>query len=182
VLVTPENLSSYLLPEHPLHPAYEFLSQTHKSDYLRTYFMNFIGGGYSDVKETTGSWVQAFSDLEKNENKWINGYKEMDGKGVAYIFVRHKWELLIGNGAYICKPNTPLTNEWYNSMLRLLDERLELLRKHPARHPRDAFGENGSLYPLEWNEMLGRIFHRVCYKYRDRLLNTLPISIFHSYL
>jgi hypothetical protein len=179
--VTPENLSSYLLPGHPLHPAYEFLSQTHKADYLRTYFMNFIGGGYSDVKETTGSWIEGFSDLEKNEDKWINGYKEING-GVSYIFVRHKWELLIGNGAYICKPNTPLTNEWYSSMIRLLDERLELLRKHPARHPRDTFGDNGSLYPLEWNEMLGRIFHRVCYKYRDRLLNTLPISIFHSYL
>lgn len=26
------------------------MSNVHKSDYLRSYFMNFYGGGYADVK------------------------------------------------------------------------------------------------------------------------------------
>jgi hypothetical protein len=180
ILVTPDNLSEYILPDVPLHPSYEFLSETHKSDFLRTYFMNFHGGGYSDIKRTTGSWVQSFADLAEKEDKWIIGYQELEG-GVGYGPAVNDWRSLVGNCAYICKPNTPLTNEWYNSMIKLLDERLERLRAHPAKFPQDRWMHNGSQYPIEWNEMLGRIFHRVCYGFRDRLITTLPPCIFYSY-
>ncbi len=44
ILVTKDNLSKYV---KNLHPAYQYLSETHKADYLRTYFMNHYGGGYS---------------------------------------------------------------------------------------------------------------------------------------
>jgi hypothetical protein len=179
-LVTPDNLADYILKDHPLHPAYEFLSETHKADYLRTYFMNFHGGGYSDIKVTTGSWKSAFMALAADDNKWINGYPEFP-TGVAYLPHAKYWNTLVGNGAYICKPNTPLTNLWYSEMIKLLDERFEALRENPARHPQDQHGLNGSKYPLEWNEMLGRIFHRISYDFRAHILNTLPISIFHSY-
>jgi hypothetical protein len=181
ILVTPDILNDYILKEYPLHPAYQYLSQTHKADYLRTYFMNFIGGGYSDIKYTTGSWKKAFDDLSKADDKWMIGYKEING-GVAYPPLVNEYEVLIGNVAYICKPNTPLTNVWYNEMIKLLDNKLDSLKQNPAQHPRDHLGFNGSKYPLEWNEMLGRIFHRVSYEYREKLMNTLPISIFHSYL
>ena len=50
ILITPEKLNKYILNEHPLHPSYYYLSEVHKSDYLRTYFMRFYGGGYSDIK------------------------------------------------------------------------------------------------------------------------------------
>ena len=39
VLLTPDTLANWVLPEHPLHPAYPYLSQTHKADYLRVYKM-----------------------------------------------------------------------------------------------------------------------------------------------
>jgi len=55
VLVTPHSLGKYLLDDHPLYPSFFYLSQTHKADYLRTYFMRFHGGGYTDIKQTTGS-------------------------------------------------------------------------------------------------------------------------------
>jgi hypothetical protein len=181
ILVTPENLNNYLLPEHPLHPAYQYLSAVHKADYLRTYFMNFIGGGYSDIKRTSHSWKGLFDELLKSDNKWILGYKEIEG-GVGYAPAVNEWHLLVGNCAYICKKNTPLTNKWYNEMIKLLDERYDKLRQNPARHPRDYLGCYGSKYPLEWNELLGRIFHRVCYEYKDKLLNTLPVPDFNSYM
>ena len=45
-----DDITAHILPEHPLHPAYEYLSETHKADYMRTYCMNFYGGGYADIK------------------------------------------------------------------------------------------------------------------------------------
>ena len=178
ILITPEELNKYILNEHPLHPSYYYLSEVHKSDYLRTYFMRFYGGGYSDIKKTTGSWVESFEILQKSD-KWIIGYKEING-GVAYHPLNNKWDELIGNGAYICKPNTPLVIEWYNEMIKLMDKKYNELKKNPATFPRDKKELNNN-YPIEWNEMLGRIFHRITYLYKDKMLRTLPISILKSY-
>ncbi len=182
ILVDTTNLSDYILKDQPLHPAYEYLSETHRADYLRTYFMHFYGGGYTDIKETTGSWMNGFNQLENDDNKWICGYPELCN-GVAYGPVVDKWRELIGNCAYICKPQTPLTSEWYNEMVALLDSRLERLKRFPATYPADSGSahEGYQGYPIEWNEMLGRIFHKVSYKYKNHLLNTLPISIFDNY-
>ena len=178
ILVTPEILNKYILDEHPLHPSFNYLSETHKADYLRTYFMRFHGGGYSDIKKTTGSWVESFEILEKSD-KWIIGYKENEG-GVAFSLLADKWEELLGNGAYICKSNTTFVIEWYSEMIKLLDKKYSELKKNPATFPQDNKELNNG-YPIEWNEMLGRIFHKVLYSYKDKSLNTLPISIFHSY-
>jgi len=179
ILVTPHNLQEYILESEPLHPAYYYLSETHRADYLRTYFMRFHGGGYSDIKETTGSWLNSFNELNLS-NKWLNGYKEVEG-GVAYTPVVDKWNELVGNGAYICKPNTPLTQEWYNEMILLLDTKLERLKLYPASFPQDRAEVSNGKYPIEWNEMLGRIFHKVAYKFKNELLRSLPISVFWNY-
>ena len=185
ILVTKENLGQYILPDHPLHPAYQYLSETHKADYLRTYFMNFHGGGYCDIKRTTGSWINSFNNFLTSDY-WICGYKEFNG-GVATCpdnrELAEKWSELIGNGSYICKPNTPLTNEWYSMMIALLDKKLHILKTHPSTYPRDHSGSgSGSGYPIGWNEMLGQIFHRVSYKYKDRIMNTLPVCLLYNYI
>ena len=57
LLVTPDDLAAYVLPEHPLHEAYEGLSFVHRSDYLRCYFLNFHGGGYADIKPFHTGWA-----------------------------------------------------------------------------------------------------------------------------
>ena len=174
ILVTPETLDNYILEDHPLHEAFIYLSETHKADYLRTYFMRFHGGGYSDVKKTTGSWTESFDKLNKSD-KWIIGYKEIPGGAVL-----GRWEVLVGNCAYICKPNTPFVIEWYDEMIKLLNMKLTALKKNPATHPQERPCD-GNGYPMEWNQMLGRIFHKINYKYKDKTINTLPISIFHYY-
>jgi hypothetical protein len=140
--------------------------------------MHFYGGGYSDIKQTTGSWKPAF-DYLNSSHYWACGYAEING-GVAYTPFADKWNELVGNCAYIFKPQTPLTNEWYNEMIKLLDEKMEDLKRNPAKHPTDCKSEHSN-YPIEWNEMLGRIFHRVSYSYKEYILNTLPISIFYNY-
>ena len=73
--------------------------------------MNFYGGGYADIKSTS-SWKNSFYELY-NSDYCICGYKEIEG-WVAYTPLIDKYYELIGNCAYICKLNTPLTNEWYN--------------------------------------------------------------------
>lgn len=176
-LITPENLHTIIHPDFPIHPAYQYLSETHKADYLRTYCMHVHGGGYSDIKKTTGSWVSSFISL-KESDAWICGYQEVPG-GVAGPGER--WVDLVGNGAYICKPRTPLTTEWFNKMNVLLDSKLERLKLFPAKHPQDHDNGYGEAYPIGWNEMLGRIFHEVAYKYKDKLLRTLPILHFNNY-
>ena len=182
IVVNLSNLQEYIVEEQPLHPAFAYLSLTHKADYLRTYIMHFHGGGYSDIKQTTDSWVHAFERLDADCNKWVCGYPEVS-HGVAYDPVKSKWQELVGNCAYICKPKTPFTTEWYNAMVALLDERLERLKLYPATHPQEqgesSIGHKG--YPIEWNEMLGRIFHRLNNKYKDHILNVLPMSIFVNY-
>jgi hypothetical protein len=99
--------------------------------------MNFHGGGYSDIKCTTGSWKQSFLDL-KNSDKWMIGYAEICG-GIAYG-PGERWTELIGNCAYISKKKTPLTIEWYNDMIILLTKKLDELKKHPAQSPQDCCG------------------------------------------
>lgn len=178
-LVTNENLNNYILKSEPLHVAYEFLSETHRADYLRTYFMNFYGGGYSDIKKTTGSWIKSFEELN-NSHKWMIGYKEIEG-GVAYEPYKDYYDQLIGNGCYICKPKTPLTQEWYSEMIKLLDTKFELLKIYPSTFPQDCYEVSNGKYPIGWNEILGRIFHRVSYNYRYMMLNTLPICLLYNY-
>jgi hypothetical protein len=86
--------------------------------------MHHFGGGYSDIKPQTGSWRPAFETLG---DAWISGYHEECEGAIACPEVRHAWTELPGNGAYICKPRTPLTEAWFGRMHALLDERLALV-------------------------------------------------------
>ena len=173
LLITPDNLSQYIHPDYPLHPAYPYLSETHRADYLRTYMMHHYGGGYHDIKLTTGDWNSHFDTLLTSPDKWICGYPEEEPGHIACDSVRDKWASLVGVIAFICKPNTPLTTKWYNEMVHLLDYKLPYLKQYPATYPQDR-NDTGSNYPLAWNEMLGKIFHRICAEYTDHILPTLP--------
>jgi hypothetical protein len=79
-VITEENLPIH--PEFPLHPAFPYLSATHKADYMRTYIMHVHGGGYSDIKEIRGSWVNGFESLQDPEI-WIVGYPEAKPDDIA---------------------------------------------------------------------------------------------------
>lgn len=180
ILVTSSDLNKWIIPDAPLHPAFEYLSLTHKADYLRTYFMHFYGGGYSDIKAPSASWINAFIDMEKDPTCLINGYHETGPWDVAYSPNKIDWKKLPGNGSYIVRPNTDFTRIWYDEMVKLLDEKLEKLKKHPAKDPQDC-KEKGRGYPIEWNEMLGRIFHKHILKYHKSLMFTVPRPICQNY-
>lgn len=167
IFITPDNLSEFILPDVPLHPAYEHLSLVHRSDYLRCYFMHHYGGGYADVKTYLHSWKPAFKKLNRNKDKYILGYRERSEVGVAriggkiYDDMKKHHPLLIGNGSFICKPNTPLTLEWHNEQLNRLNHFLPDLIRHSA-------GEGE--YPIPYTGLQGDIFHPLILKYRSYLL------------
>jgi len=177
ILIDKDNLNNYILKEHPLHLGYKYLSETHKADYLRTYFMNFIGGGYSDIKYIKNSWIPSYNKLNDNQTAMIIGYQEIEG-GVANLndkLLQSQFEHFIGNGSYICKPNTEFTNEWYSKMIKVMDNKYDKLKHYPSRNPTDIFTPEYP-YPLKWTELLGDIFHLCIYKYKNHVLKGLPID------
>lgn len=181
-LITPDNLSNYILPEHPLHPAFQYLSSVHKADYLRCYFMHFYGGGYCDIKAIKSSWIECFKRLNDSD-KYIIGYQELNEESSAYLDiveptikkeVKKCWPLLVGNCAYICRPQTKFTDEWFTEQNKRLDNFYEELKKHPATDPMGK--ENG--YPIPWQYILGAVFHPLCLKYHDKIIQDKRISPF----
>ena len=173
-LITPNNLNDYIVKDDPLPEAYNYLSLVHKADYLRTYFMYHYGGGYADIKRYQYSWKEAFEQLE-NSDAYALGYNEVGWWGVASQTVKAKllkfelwvyWRHLIGNGAYICRPYTKFTTEWYAETKRRVIEKTDVLKENPATDP---FGTNKN-YPIEWSYILGGVFHPLCLKYHKRLI------------
>lgn len=167
VLVTASNLAGFLAPQAPLHPAFEHLSANHKSDYLRGYFMHHHGGGYSDIKEPHQAWSPAFDLICDEPEAWLVGYQEPSSKDCARIESRLGRDLrrhsgrLVGNGAFICRPGTPLTAEWVAEQERRLDYYGSVLRRHPAA---DAFGTNAG-YPVPWTMLQAQVLQPLQLKY-----------------
>ena len=115
--ITKDTLPQWIHPEHPLHPAYEYLSSTHKSDYLRCYLMHLYGGGYADIKYTTVQWEPFFAQLETMVDQLALGYTEL-AHGMPHLLgaqgdqIRAAHQELIGLCALIFTPHTELTTAW----------------------------------------------------------------------
>lgn len=170
-----EDIKKYELKEFPFHPAYQFLSETHKADYLRCYFMNFYGGGYSDIKLSMEAWDKAWDHFLKSD-KLICGYAEIHPEHIASqqdkvleMQIKQNYSKIIGNCAYLVKPQTFITNEWFDEINKILDIKFDDLKKNPSKFPQDTFGFKNndgtiSTYPLRWAEICGEVFHKVIYK------------------
>ncbi len=176
-LVTPENLPDYILKEYPLHQAYNYLSMVHRSDYLRCYFMHHYGGGYCDIKALGRSISFLYDELSDRDDKWLTGYRELAEKDVAPLAgligsdLRKHYRYVVGNGAYICKPDTPFTQEWYAELHQRLDQYYPVLKENPG----NIWGNNPG-YPIPWTNILGDIFHPLCLKYHSHLLRNDAIK------
>lgn len=208
-LVTDETLPSFVLSDAPLHPAYPLLSPIHRSDYLRAYFMHFYGGGYTDIKRTTKSWRAVFAAMNDADILGA-GYRELpNGAGrfhrssvsgkhyflerevsflqayLRYKLQRIRYRSLIGNCAFIFKPETEFTTRWLAIVHQRLDLLLPLLHENPARHPKEVpgrdYGDGPSRYPVPWSFLLGDILGPLGLDYRHRLLHLLPPPDFKNY-
>lgn len=190
-LITDDNLNEYIKQDAPFHEGYRYLSGTTKCDYARAYFMHHYGGGYTDIKQIYVPWNPFFKEINVCDDIWVVGYREMCEGGVAHLPVDKmdiqeqlykNWGLLLGNGAFICRPGTPFTSEWMEELHKTMDGFLSELRKNPASHPRDCFGRDGSAFPIPWGGIGGCIFHPLCLKYAEYLSYKLCAPSFANYI
>jgi hypothetical protein len=108
-----------------------------------------------------------------------------DGTKWSSSHIVREWFHLIGNGAFICKKNTPFTRDWWNGLNEKMDGYLEDLKKNPSswgRDSKDHINPNTgqmSNYPIRWAVINGNIFHPLTLKYKDHILKNLhyPITI-----
>ena len=191
-LITKNDLPKYELIEHPFHPSFPYLSAVHKADYLRTYFMHFYGGGYTDIKPHSNSWSSLFKTLNENTLAIAIGYPEGTTKNIAYVkdfisppgnkrkinrHLKQNYNKLIGNGSYIFKPRTIFTKLWLYECERRLSLSYEALKNNPG----NLYGNNPG-YPLPWNSILGQIFHPLCMAFKDSIMTSDKICpIFINY-
>jgi hypothetical protein len=147
----------WVIPDHPLHPAYRLSTPIHRSDYLRTYLMHHHGGGYTDIKHTDQSWVSAFDQLDSRSGWFGTGKPDRPG-GIAnfyhgptrwrwasptywhYRWVRRHAEQAISPQAFIFRPRTRFTMIWMGRLNRRMDRLMPELLRNPGRHARERPG------------------------------------------
>lgn len=198
-LVTNDNLHEYIHTDD-LHPAYYSLNLAHRADYLRAYFLHHFGGAYCDIKKIEHSWLDVFEELESDDNLLAAGYPEVGGRGVGncyrnsillnenglkkinsyfkWRFLQLNYTRLIGNGAFIFKPNTIITQAWWSEVNKRLDTLSGKLLISPAKSPKERMGSiyEGSVseYPVPWSYLLGDVLAPIILKNTNKVLKTLP--------
>jgi hypothetical protein len=184
ILVDNENLHTYILDNHPLHEGFQYLSDVHKADYLRTYFMHHHGGGYSDIKPCNWDWNPYFDALE---NSLAYGIGAPEDEGELSVTLKQRpwlgqhWDKLMTNDLYIFKPYTVFTAKWYTKLISIMDSKLQKLKMHPAKNSREAADTFVTEYPIQWGEILLEVFHPLCYEYTDRLIKSMPLPVTENY-
>ena len=195
VFLNGESYKKWELPEHPFQPGFAYLSETHRSDYLRIYLLHHFGGGYTDIKFTYKQWDTAFETL-KNSDAYGLGYALQSTNAVGMsprhdnspelaLYKAHYSEL-IGHVALICKQGTPFTSDLLSRMHLLMDEKFQLLMENPSRDKKDSFGKvlaDGSVsaYPFNYVELGPDQFIRSTFRFKNQLLkgDIEPLHVWH---
>lgn len=170
-LITPSNLSSVVVPGHPLHSAYPYLSYVHRADYLRAYVLRHHGGAYTDLKRPFQSWLPLLIEFDRQPDAWLWGYNEIkfdmvpDVRRTIGFDLRRVSDQMIGHGAYLAKAGTPLAVEWLDEVERRLTYYGDLLRRTPG----NAIGNNIG-YPIRWTELLAEVLSPLVFKYREHVV------------
>ncbi|HRW17338.1 MAG TPA: hypothetical protein P5181_00675 [Dermatophilaceae bacterium] len=170
VLVTPDTLPDWIVPNHPLHAAYQHLSLVHRSDYLRAYFLHHHGGGYCDIKQPVESWAAAAQSLRDHPDTWLLAspveHASWVGRhpGRLGADLRRHYRLIGASGSFLGRAGNPLTAEW----VRELDRRLDYFAPQLAAFPGEIRGEVVG-YPISWNVLLNHVLHPLCLKHHEHV-------------
>lgn len=170
ILITVENISDYVVEEHPLHPAWSHLSYVHRSDYLRAYIMHHHGGAYADIKRMNAPFKPIIDRINACGALWAGGPAELNSFNSSPAFgrlgrdQRLHFSQMVCQAAFVFKPGTEWTREWIEEIERRLDYFSRILPRHPAEQP---YGRNSD-YPIPWSALQGYVFSPLALKYRKR--------------
>lgn len=172
VLVTPSNLAAWIVPSHPLHPSYEHLSLSHRSDYLRAYLLHHHGGGYMDIKEPIHSWAQVFDRVQDDHALWYVGAPEpaptdlpmVPGKLGRRLWTH--WGRVANMAAGIARAGSPLTHEWIMEIEQRMTGAALELSINPG-----GVGDEVAGYPLAWTEIGSTVLLPLQLKYMAHVRN-----------
>ena len=190
-LIGPPNIDNWVTA--PVHPAYKYLSYTHKADYFRAYLMHYHGSGYCDIKSMFFDWNQYFDFINENPQYDVVAYRERQPEHIASDNpeIKARYNEIGGVCHFIMRPQSDITRDWLSKIHAILDDRASELKKHPGDyHPRAIKGGvqglkntefDGSEYPLEWNEICGRILHPLLFSYREKVSLIMPNPVLSNY-
>lgn len=172
ILVTPENISDFIVEGHDIHPCFQYLSPVHKSDYIRCYLMHFHGGVWTDLKPPRASWEPVARHIDTEPDLWAAGYPEVSTSyieeevGALGKHLKRHYRATIGPSAYMFKPNSPFTDDWWRELNHRLDYWKDALMRFPATDPYHIPRE----HPISWAETCGAIIHPLSLKYHSHIL------------
>jgi hypothetical protein len=182
ILITESNLQNFI--KTPLHPAFNYLSGTHKSDYMRVYLLLHYGGGYHDIKFRKESWRNCWGDWLNDNTLWMYGRQEYRESSIGYPpnykHIKMHYLHMITMGWIICKPNTPYLKRLMYNMNKVLDKHYENLKKNPATKDNNYYRQfihhspPKNEYPLKWTELLGELAHPLMLYYTPHIKYGLP--------
>lgn len=189
-LITPDNFKEYEVIDHPIHKGVQYLSESHKGDYVRAYVTYFYGGGWTDIKYIDFDWKQYYDTLEQSQDKWGIGYQEMVIKNEIYStlppdHIHHK---SIAVAHFIFKEKTLLFMRYLKAIEKILTDNFEQIKKFPGTvHPltcANATNVHQSYYPeflkdykypLRWMQLAGPFFGvQLCYG--NKIMYGMPPS------
>lgn len=190
IMITNNNLQSFVKSDYPLHEGFKYLTGNHKSDYLRSYLLHHYGGGYHDIKFRTSSWDDQWDKFINNDT-WIVGRKEYKERWIGYSpgmkHIQKEHNKLVTMGWIICRPYTKYTYSLSKALEATLDKHLPSLIKYPAQIPRGYYPDKPyepvppNSYPLRWLEMMGEKSHEIMLKYTSNICFGLPDVVYKNY-
>ncbi len=198
VLVNKESFLSRSSEENPVHPAFEFLSAVHQSDYVRTYLWHYVGGGWHDIKASKVNLACAWDEFSDPQVIFVG--KPEHAKGPAKVFDKEGrwmpdyWKDLVSVIAWVGRPNTKFSKAVLAEMHTYLDGQLLELRKHPGKHSREKKIQSRTLlghhakkvyhlmmgreihYPIPWT-LFGNLFHPINFIFKNQVSKNLPQDV-----
>lgn len=195
VLVNKESFLTLNTKKSPIHPAFEYLSAVHQSDYARTFLWHHWGGGWHDIKASMVDLSSAWQEFADPQVFFVG--KPEHPKGPARIrdkegsWMPDHWQELVSVIAWIGRPNTLFSETMLAEMHAYLDGKMDDLMRYPGIHPREKKIESRTLigytakkinhlflgreihYPIPWT-LFGNLFHPLNLVFKNNISRKLP--------
>ena len=140
--------------------------------------LHHYGGYYHDIKYRENSLDLEWGKID--QEKWLYGRREREPSHIGEPNIKEHYNDLVSMGNIIAKKETFYTRELMEKIDSILENKKELLEKYPSPTGRCCYFnkpfENApkNNYPLGWLEVMGKNFHPLMLKYKDKIQFGLP--------